>query len=200
MDIHIRERSLPYLQPVERDFYRKLIRYYKELDERLKKALKNGKLDEIFKLNNEMKNLYDIISDIYRIRLEKLLKKAIKIVEENDTIPEGLTEEEEELMKNVIYILKEFRRRIFETEYKQEEIETKVIEKRSEKSEEKIEKLEKEKKKEEVEYIVVKALEDIPEIVGIDGVTYGPFKKNDIALLPKENAKALRNKKLVEII
>jgi DNA replication initiation complex subunit (GINS family) len=38
---------------------------------------------------------------------------------------------------------------------------------------------------------VVRFLEDIPEIVGVDLRIYGPFKKEDVASLPAPNAYAL---------
>ena len=39
--------------------------------------------------------------------------------------------------------------------------------------------------------MVVRFLQEIPAIVGSDMKTYGPFKPEDIATLPVENAKAL---------
>jgi DNA replication initiation complex subunit (GINS family) len=39
--------------------------------------------------------------------------------------------------------------------------------------------------------IVVRFLQDIPEIVGVDMKSYGPFKKEDVASLPIPNAQAL---------
>ena len=41
------------------------------------------------------------------------------------------------------------------------------------------------------ELMVVRFLEDIPEIVGVDLRIYGPFKKEDVASLPTPNAHAL---------
>jgi hypothetical protein len=41
-----------------------------------------------------------------------------------------------------------------------------------------------------MEYVKVRFLEDIPAIVGADMKTYGPFKKGEIAELPKPNAEA----------
>jgi DNA replication factor GINS len=38
---------------------------------------------------------------------------------------------------------------------------------------------------------IVRFLEDIPEIVGVDLRIYGPFKKEDVASLPAPNAQAL---------
>jgi DNA replication factor GINS len=41
------------------------------------------------------------------------------------------------------------------------------------------------------ELAVVRFLQDIPEIVGVDLKMYGPFKKEDVASLPAQNAQAL---------
>lgn len=39
--------------------------------------------------------------------------------------------------------------------------------------------------------IVVRILQEMPEIIGADMRTYGPFKPEDIAALPKQNARTL---------
>lgn len=39
--------------------------------------------------------------------------------------------------------------------------------------------------------VLVRILRDMPSIVGIDMKTYGPFKNEDVATLPKENAEAM---------
>jgi DNA replication initiation complex subunit (GINS family) len=38
---------------------------------------------------------------------------------------------------------------------------------------------------------VVRFIQDIPEIVGVDLKIYGPYKKEDVGSLPRENAQAL---------
>lgn len=50
------------------------------------------------------------------------------------------------------------------------------------------------------ELIVVRFLQDIPEIVGVDLIAYGPFKKEDIASLPTANAHALERQGAVRAI
>lgn len=45
---------------------------------------------------------------------------------------------------------------------------------------------------------VVRFLSDFPAIIGIDLKTYGPFKSEDIATLPAENASALVNQGVVK--
>jgi len=44
---------------------------------------------------------------------------------------------------------------------------------------------------------VVRFLSDFPAIIGVDLKTYGPFKAEDIATLPAENASALMNQGVV---
>ncbi len=201
-NLHIKEKKLPYLQPVEKDFYKRLVNRYKKLREMFNRSLKDGNLDNIFRIKTEMDNFYNIILDIYKIRLEKIIKKAMKIVEDEDSIPEGLAEEEEILIKELVELLRKNKEMIFSIEESVEKFEEKETIAETSKREELGEEIKEEKREEEkeVEYIVVRTLNDLPEIVGIDGMTYGPFKKNDIALLPKENANALKNKKLVEIV
>jgi DNA replication factor GINS len=45
---------------------------------------------------------------------------------------------------------------------------------------------------------VVRFLSDFPAIIGVDLKTYGPFKSEDIATLPAENASALINQGVVK--
>jgi DNA replication factor GINS len=47
---------------------------------------------------------------------------------------------------------------------------------------------------------VVRFLEDIPEIVGVDLRIYGPFKKEDVASLPAPNAQALEKQRAAKAI
>ena len=47
---------------------------------------------------------------------------------------------------------------------------------------------------------IVAFIKDAPQFVGLNLKNYGPFKKGDIVVLPKENAKLLIEKKVVEKI
>ncbi len=46
----------------------------------------------------------------------------------------------------------------------------------------------------------VKFLQDMPKFIGMDEVTYGPFKSGDEADIPIENARVLEEKNIVKII
>jgi DNA replication initiation complex subunit (GINS family) len=50
------------------------------------------------------------------------------------------------------------------------------------------------------EYTVIRFLKRTPPLVGIDLINYGPFEENDIANLPKKNAKILLYEKFAEEI
>jgi DNA replication factor GINS len=52
----------------------------------------------------------------------------------------------------------------------------------------------------EASTIVVRFLQDIPEIVGVDLKIYGPFKKEDVASVPNANAGALISQGAVRVI
>lgn len=46
-------------------------------------------------------------------------------------------------------------------------------------------------------YLLLRFLEDMKEIMGIDLRVYGPFKKEDLVYLPRENAQILLQKEVV---
>ena len=50
------------------------------------------------------------------------------------------------------------------------------------------------------ELILVRFVQDVPQIIGVDLKTHGPFKAEDIASLPKENAEALIKQGLAKAI
>ena len=50
------------------------------------------------------------------------------------------------------------------------------------------------------DYFVIRFLKEVPPIIGADLKQYGPFKIDDIAVLPKENVKTLLDHQAVVII
>jgi len=50
------------------------------------------------------------------------------------------------------------------------------------------------------ERVVVRFLKDVPSFIGVDLKTYGPFKSEDVALIPVQNAEALARRGLVKIV
>ncbi|MFN3527714.1 MAG: hypothetical protein ACK4YO_01260, partial [Candidatus Altarchaeaceae archaeon] len=86
--------------------------------------------------------------------------------------PENILKYEEEIYQEILNIIEEKRKFIFE--FKEEE-------------------------KEKFKKIKVRFLKECPAIVGLDLKKYGPFKENDIALIIEEQAKILIENKFAEI-
>jgi len=133
-----------------------------------KKKLAKGKKDEI-----ELRNIERIVENIFNLRERKIINFAIMAARAG-VQPSNLTAEEKQFFQKVLETLKE-RRGILDRIKLTLEGET----------------------KKEVEILVV-FKQDFPAFVGIDGQTYGPFKKGDIAKLPEENRKLLVAKGVVE--
>ena len=133
-----------------------------------KKKLAKEKKDEI-----ELRNIERIVENIFNLRERKIINFAIMAARAG-VQPSNLTSEERQFFQRVFETLKE--RRV-------------ILEKIKSALEGEI--------KKEVEILVV-FKQDFPAFVGIDGQTYGPFKKGDIAKLPEENRKILVSKGIIE--
>ncbi|MEM5766542.1 MAG: hypothetical protein QW423_02840 [Candidatus Aenigmatarchaeota archaeon] len=119
----------------------------------------------------EIKNIERLVEDIFNRRERKIITQAINSARV-DLAVENLTDEEKEFLENVKDLIKKRREKILK------------------------ELLEKKEEKETVIMVVFK--EAVPEFVGADMKTYGPFEKGDMAKLPEENARLLVEKGLVE--
>lgn len=118
----------------------------------------------------EFESAKSMLQDILEIREKKLVNLALYNVRTGIT-PGNLQPEEQEFFDSVVKALK-----VFNEKRKQ------ILLGKKHKS------------------MVVAALEDMPEFVGIDMKTYGPFKKGDIFTVPEENAKLLIEKNLAREI
>jgi len=120
----------------------------------------------------EMKNIERLVEDIFNKRERKIITQAVNSARVNLTV-ENLSEEEKEFFNQAVSLIKTRREKILK------------------------ELLEKTESKEGLETLVV-FKEAVPEFVGSDMKTYGPFQKGDIAKLPEENMKVLLERGLVE--
>jgi len=120
----------------------------------------------------EIKNIESLVEDVFNRRERKIMTQAVNAVRVGLTV-ENLTEEEKEFFNQALNLIKSRREKLLKD----------LLEKTEE-------------KKEMVTLIVFK--EAVPEFVGSDLKTYGPFEKGDIAKLPEENVKVLIERGLVE--
>ncbi|MEM5793938.1 MAG: hypothetical protein QXS48_03255 [Candidatus Aenigmatarchaeota archaeon] len=125
--------------------------------------------EENRKVAIELKNVKALIEDIFNRRERKIINQAI-ITVRTQIPPENLTEEEKEFFDILVKTIGERRKRILGQIFSE--------------------------KKEEENLVVFK--EDVPQFIGSDEKIYGPFKKGDIAKLPEENVRILKERGIVE--
>ena len=133
-----------------------------------KKKLAKERKDEI-----ELRNIERIVENIFNLRERKIVNFAIMAARAG-VQPSNLTSEEKQFFQKILDVVNE-RRKILDSIKSALEGEV----------------------KKEIDILVV-FKQDFPAFVGIDGQTYGPFKKGDIARLPEENRKILVSKGVVE--
>jgi len=160
-----KEKENMEIQPLPRDFYANLAEYIMKLREEsrmLDEKTLRGRL-----LQNERENVRRLTEELIRTRYDKILSR----VGAGEVVPlTSLTEEETSLHQKVsppaelyLSLLKN--------------ISQGQLPKAEEKPKPKI--------------ILVRILQEIPAIIGADMKTYGPFKPEDVAALPPENARIL---------
>lgn len=127
-------------------------------------------------LRKEWQNVKHMLRELIQARYKKLVKKVAK----GEKIPiDVLTAEEKKISAGVSPFAEAYR------SFAKSLIQGQPL---------KI-KIEKERK-----IVVLRFLKDVPAIIGSDMKTYGPFKAEDVASLPVENAKILVKQGLAEKI
>lgn len=144
--------------------------FYKNITSYMEQKQKISEMKGDRKASMELKNIQRLIEDIFNRRERKILNQALISVR-TGMPPENLTDEEKIYFDEIVRTLKNRRSSILENLFK-------------------------EKEKKVALSIIFK--EDIPEFVGADLKTYGPFKKGDTAILPEENMKIFLEKGLAE--
>jgi len=129
-------------------------------------------------VEREFRILQRLSTEIAKTRMKKIIDAALS----GEKVATGmLAEEEAEFAKIVATHVGEYHRFIDELALTGLSIEERVPSKPT-----------------EVRLEVVRFLSDFPAIIGVDLKTYGPFKSEDIATLPTENASALVSQGVVK--
>jgi len=159
------EKENSELQPLPKDFYERLAEYTRKLRE--EKRMLDTKTVKAKLLKNETENVKKLVTELLQLRINKIAKALAS----GKSIPKNcLTKEEEKIGENVGE-LSDYFHNLTES----------VLQG----------KLKPTKKKTKLNKMVIRFLKDVPAIVGVDLKTYGPFKVEDVASLPIENAKLL---------
>lgn len=179
--------------------------------------IRDYKEENINELKEDLLKIYKdnfdfLFNDLLKLREEKIIKSALSLKEID---LKKVIEAEKLLYQNLVSAIKGFKKlkshslleRVEEQNFEAlVESETKkkknIIEESisNEKENNTISTSSKIIDKERIEYILVRFLKKTPPLVGIDLINYGPFEKEDIANLPKQNAIILISENFVEKI
>jgi len=160
-----KERETTEIQALPKDFYVKLAGYIKKMKEEgrmLDEKTVRAKL-----LRREADNVKKMVKEIIELRREKTLKKA---TDGKPVAKEALTYEEEKLLGEVSPSLESYQTLLKD-----------ILGGRSPRIE----------VKEKPKTMILRFIQEIPAIIGADMRPYGPFKPEDTASLPIENARIL---------
>ncbi len=156
------EKTNTALQPLPEDFFKRTQTYVQTLDENSRKTNSNTLQDGLILKEKEISGR--LLAELRETRLKKLMDAAKNTNQVPSTL---LTDEEKILIDNLEKSLHSF----VQSDGGERAItpDTSEI----------------------LELKVVRFVQDIPEIVGVDLKMYGPYKKEDIASIPEQNAQAL---------
>lgn len=157
-------------QPLPSDFYQRTVIYLKSLEDET--TSNDVHTVQGILLSKEKQIARRLLGELREARLRKIIEDAKN---GNSTTMEGLTDEEQNLVKELKDCLASFGEK--QTEPKQ------ML-----------------SPKTQALLVVVRFLQDIPEIVGVDLKIYGPYKKEDVASLPAQNAQAFLRQGAVKMI
>ncbi len=159
-----REKNSAVLEPLPKDFYLRIAEYVKKIRE--ESRMMDEKTTRARLLMREGENVRKMMQELFTIRHGKMFRAA-SVGEATDL--ENLTKEEEKLIEDVTPSFESFQTLLKE-----------IISGR-------LPQVNREKPKKRV----LRFLKETPAIIGADMKTYGPFKPQDVASLPAENAKIL---------
>lgn len=160
-----KEKENAEIQKLSKRFYAELAIYMKKIRE--ESRMLDEKTTRARLMRRELGNARRLVRELVKLRYEKALRNAASAA----SVPkEVLTEEEEELQGSILPLAESY----------QTFLEGLLRGRVSQVG-----------KEEKPKRLLVRVLKEIPAIVGSDMKTYGPFKPEDIATLPTENAKIL---------
>jgi len=160
-----KEKENAEVQPLPKDFFDRLAQYVKRLRE--EGRMLDEKTTRARLLLRESKNVKKLCEELIQLRYEKVLRK---VMAGETVVKEGLTNDEEKLFREIATSTESYQNFL-----------KGVLSGRSPSVE----------VKERAKKRVVRFLQETPAIIGADMKTYGPFKPEDVASVPTENARIL---------
>jgi len=182
----LEKQSQTRLTRVEPDFYDLLKKYIDEEKKEVERAWREQDIQRLVLFANLVKLINDIIS----IRQRKIVTLALASMFDEAWEPENLVGWEKDLYRDVVDTVRRYRDRALADVGLAEGVDAPAEEEPTgERFEEK-----------RLKTVRVKILKAVPEFVGTDFKTYGPYAAGETAELPEEIADILLVRNLAEVI
>jgi len=160
------------LEKLSSEFHFRIAEYLRRLKEEGRMLDKRTVKARLLKI--EMRNVKHMVNELIQARYRKLVEKATK----DEKIPPNLlTIEEKRIYTGVLPLAEAYQS--FAKDVLRGHKPKVIVQQRYRRS-------------------VLRFLKEVPAIIGADMKTYGPFKVEDVASLPVENAKILVKQSLAE--
>ena len=190
-----RERQNEDIQPLPDGFYSSMSHYSQQLKEQVKTADKDSLKGKI--IEKEREHVEIMLGELNKLRLGKLITAELEGVPVD---PMNLTLEEKkfqvELRRLMSAHTQTIRQILQGKDIREQEIQTtqpSPVRMPTRSSESQLE-------KEPPTIKIVRFLQPLPAIMGVDMKTYGPFKAEDVASLPAQNAENLIRKGIAKMV
>ncbi|MHA1198252.1 MAG: DNA replication complex subunit Gins51 [Candidatus Heimdallarchaeaceae archaeon] len=179
------EREKTHLTPMNEAFYGAMRDFLKTRTVRAKEEI-NPTIKKV--LEEKLDRIRYVVNDLLAIRTTKILQAVLN----KEEITIILAREEKNFYDRIKILYDVYRKDIFSPkDIVYTDIDS-IVGKES---------IEEEEEEEAIELVAVRFLRSTKEgFQGIDGNPYGPFKEEDVSLLPKENARGLVKREIAENI
>lgn len=160
------KENLQEIQVLPKDFYTRLAEYMEKI--RKESRMLDKKTTKAHLMERELKNARKMVKELVELRYSKSIRETVK---EKVVSRDALTREEEKLHSELAPLAESYQK-LLKNMLRGKTSRVK-------------------KKKEKRKQMLVRFLQEVPAIIGSDMKTYGPFKAEDVATLPIENARIL---------
>ena len=192
-DILRKEKVSTEIQPLDKNFYKNIIKYMQEKENLIQTQRNNPMFSkEVIKIEKEIDAIKRMIKELYERREAKIIQNALfssRAKNKDEIIP--LVNEEKRFYQSILDTVELYRKSVLENvlvgkipviEEIPKSIKTDDIDSQKE------------------ENRLVRIIHPIPKFVGTDLNIYGPFEQEDVSLLPRKVADLLINKNRAEEI
>ncbi|MEM5881997.1 MAG: hypothetical protein QXS69_00835 [Candidatus Aenigmatarchaeota archaeon] len=194
-EAYIAEKSENKLSLLPKDFFKK-VNYYLNSKEEIYKSTQDEKV------KHELKSAKKMVDDILSLRIKKIID-GVFVFLKSGSLPPNMTENEEEIFFKIIDLVKEMKKKLFESDEIKKDVknvnENINIENRETSNVQKEVNQEEFFKSANDSIVKVRVLVEIPKFIGPDGNWYGPYEKDSVVELSREIANILVDAGFVSI-